>query len=126
MPYLREPFLRNWKRIIKIRQVKATLRGWTEDMMDIFNRETIHVYWNRHIAYRSEQVWEQWGLTICQCIRQSGKHLQIVLRIQIFICHAMLSLRRRLTALLWETWKHTYGEKQMLKDGISNPPKRLL
>ena len=31
-----------------------------EDMqMDVLNRETVHAYRNRHMAYRSEHVWEQ-------------------------------------------------------------------
>lgn len=27
--------------------------------MDVLNRETVHAYRNRHMAYRSEHVWEQ-------------------------------------------------------------------
>ncbi len=50
-------------------EVKAMLRDQTEDTMDMkvlknmqideLNMETIHAYRNRHMAYRSEHVWEQ-------------------------------------------------------------------
>ena len=50
-------------------EVKAMLRDQTEDTMDmkvidymqldVLNRETVHAYRNRHIAYRREHVWEQ-------------------------------------------------------------------
>ncbi|MCI9141148.1 MAG: AAA family ATPase [Lachnospiraceae bacterium] len=50
-------------------EVKAMLRDQTEDTMDmkvleemqldVFNRETVHAYRNRHMAYRREHVWEQ-------------------------------------------------------------------
>ncbi len=52
-------------------EVKAMLRDQTEDtmdmkvledmQMDVFNVETVHAYRNRHMAYRSEHVWEQLG-----------------------------------------------------------------
>lgn len=49
--------------------MKAILRDQTEDtmdmkilenmQMDVLNMETVHAYRNRHMAYRSEHVWEQ-------------------------------------------------------------------
>ncbi len=50
-------------------EVKAMLRDQTEDTMDMkvleemsmdaLNKETVHAYRNRHMAYRREHVWEQ-------------------------------------------------------------------
>ncbi|MCM1542377.1 MAG: putative DNA binding domain-containing protein [Blautia sp.] len=50
-------------------EVKAMLRDQTEEtmdmkiledmQMDVLNRETVHAYRNRHMAYRREHVWEQ-------------------------------------------------------------------
>ena len=64
-------FRRNWEGDYHCTpsEVKAMLRDQTEDtmdmkiledmQMDVLNRETVHAYRNRHMAYRSEHVWEQ-------------------------------------------------------------------
>ncbi len=64
-------FRRNWEGDYHCTssEVKAILRDQTEDtmdmkilenmQMDVLNMETVHAYRNRHMAYRSEHVWEQ-------------------------------------------------------------------
>ena len=64
-------FRRNWEGDYHCTpgEVKAMLRDQTEDTMDMkilenmqinaLNMETVHAYRNRHMAYRSEHVWEQ-------------------------------------------------------------------
>ena len=64
-------YRRNWEADYHctFSEVKAMLRDQTEDTMDMkvlknmqideLNMETIHAYRNRHMAYRSEHVWEQ-------------------------------------------------------------------
>ena len=67
----RGTYRRNWEGNYHctFSEVKAMLRDQTEDTMDMkvlenmqidaLNMETIHAYRNRHMAYRSEHVWEQ-------------------------------------------------------------------
>ena len=67
----RGTYRRNWEGDYHctFSEVKAMLRDQTEDTMDMkvlenmqidaLNMETIHAYRNRHMAYRSEHVWEQ-------------------------------------------------------------------
>ena len=64
-------FRRNWEGDYHCTpgEVKAMLRDQTEEgtdmkildkmQMDVLNTETVHAYRNRHMAYRSEHVWEQ-------------------------------------------------------------------
>ena len=64
-------FRRNWEGDYHCTpsEVKSMLRDQTEDtmdmkilenmQMDVLNTETVHAYRNRHMAYRSEHVWEQ-------------------------------------------------------------------
>ena len=64
-------FRRNWEGDYHCTpsEVKAMLRDQTEDTMDmkiledmqmnVLNRETVHAYRNRHMAYRNVHVWEQ-------------------------------------------------------------------
>ena len=67
----RGTYRRNWEGDYHctFSEVKAMLRDQTEDTMDMkvlenmqidaLNMETVHAYRNRHMAYRSEHVWEQ-------------------------------------------------------------------
>lgn len=63
-----------------IAEVKAMLRDQTEETSDMkvledmeisdLNLETVHAYRNRHMAYRSEHVWE--GLTDEEYLERIG------------------------------------------------------